>query len=84
LIAGVNHTRRIFAQPAGALHRRGGRARARNQSDEDFGTFARNAGTSVFTVGTCKMGTDPAQSLTPQRVLGLTGLRVIDASIMRP
>src|SRR5882672_4042906 len=85
LIAGVNHTRRIFAQPAMAPYTVEETVPGPAiQSDEDFGTFARNAGTNVFhPVGTCKMGTDPAAVVDPRlRVLGLTGLRVIDASIM--
>src|SRR5438477_11892042 len=53
-------------------------------TDEQFGEFARKAGTNVFhPVGTCKMGTDPMAVVDPRlRVIGLEGLRVIDASIM--
>jgi choline dehydrogenase len=53
-------------------------------SDEQFAEFARKAGTNVFhPVGTCKMGTDPMAVVDPRlRVIGITGLRVIDASIM--
>ena len=54
------------------------------QSDEQFGEFARKAGTNVFhPVGTCKMGTDPMAVVDPRlRVVGIAGLRVIDASVM--
>ena len=53
-------------------------------TDEEFGDFARNAGTNVFhPVGTCKMGTDAMAVVDPRlRVHGIAGLRVIDASVM--
>ena len=53
-------------------------------SEAQFAEFARNAGTNVFhPVGTCKMGTDPMAVVDPRlRVIGIDGLRVIDASIM--
>ena len=53
-------------------------------TDEQFGEFARKAGTNVFhPVGTCKMGTDPMAVVDPRlRVIGIDGLRVIDASVM--
>ena len=85
LISGIDHTRRIFAQPAMAQHSVEetvpGPAVA---SDEAFAEFARQAGTNVFhPVGTCKMGTDAMAVVDPRlRVYGITGLRVIDASIM--
>ena len=85
LIAGVHHTRRIFAQPAMAPYSVEetvpGPAIA---TDEQFGDFARNAGTNVFhPVGTCKMGTDAMAVVDPRlKVRGIAGLRVIDASVM--
>jgi choline dehydrogenase len=53
-------------------------------TDEQFGDFARNAGTNVFhPVGTCKMGTDAMAVVDARlRVHGIESLRVIDASIM--
>src|SRR5580704_2215293 len=85
LIAGVGHTRAIFAQPAVAQHSAGetvpGPAVA---SDDAFLDYARHNGTTVFhPVGTCKMGTDPMAVVDPRlRVVGIAGLRVIDASVM--
>ena len=85
LIAGINHTRRIFAQPAMARYSVEETVPgAAVTTDEQFATFARDAGTNVFhPVGTCKMGTDRMAVVDPRlRVHGLAGLRVIDASIM--
>ena len=85
LIAGVQHTRRIFAQPAIAPYSVGETVPGFGILSEDqFAEFARKAGTNVFhPVGTCKMGTDPMAVVDPRlRVIGIDGLRVIDASIM--
>jgi choline dehydrogenase len=47
-------------------------------------TFARNKGGTVFHAsGTCRMGSDSNAVVDPQlRVNGVSGLRVIDASVM--
>jgi choline dehydrogenase len=85
LIAGVDHTRRIFAQPAMAPYSVEETVPGPSvATDEQFGEFARNAGTNVFhPVGTCKMGTDTMAVVDPRlRVIGIVGLRVIDASVM--
>jgi choline dehydrogenase len=54
------------------------------QSDDELLAFARLAGTTIYhPVGTCAMGTGPNAVVDPElRVLGVTGLRVVDASIM--
>ena len=54
------------------------------QSEEALANAARDLGTTIFhPVGTCKMGQDPAAVVDDRlNVHGLTGLRVIDASIM--
>ena len=53
-------------------------------SDADLFEFARSKGGTVFhPVGTCRMGSDAEAVVDPQlRVQGVSGLRVIDASVM--
>ncbi|HVC54134.1 MAG TPA: GMC family oxidoreductase N-terminal domain-containing protein [Stellaceae bacterium] len=85
LIAGVGHTRRIFAQPALAAHSvEETLPGPQVQSDDAFLDFARQTGTTIFhPVGTCKMGTDATAVVDPRlKVHGIEGLRVIDASVM--
>ena len=85
LIAGIRHTRRIFSQEAMAPYSVEETVPSPGvDSEAAFGEFARNAGTNVFhPVGTCKMGTDPMAVVDPRlRVVGIDGLRVIDASVM--
>jgi choline dehydrogenase len=85
LIAGVHHTRQIFAQPAMAAYSvEETLPGAAIDREEAFADFARHAGTNVFhPVGTCKMGTDAMAVVDPRlRVHGIAGLRVIDASVM--
>jgi choline dehydrogenase-like flavoprotein len=55
------------------------------QSDEQWMAHARATGSTTYhPVGTCKLGTDPLAVVDPlsMRVMGLTGLRVADASCM--
>jgi choline dehydrogenase len=85
LSAGLAHTRSIFAQPAMAPYSVEETVPGPGvATDEQFAEFAKKAGTNVFhPVGTCKMGTDPMAVVDPRlRVIGLDGLRVIDASVM--
>jgi len=53
-------------------------------SDADLLEFAKNNGATIFhPSGTCKMGSDPMAVVDDRlRVHGLTGLRVVDCSIM--
>ncbi|AAK91023.1 GMC family oxidoreductase [Agrobacterium rhizogenes] len=54
------------------------------QSDQDILEWAKTTGlTSYHPIGTCKMGTDSASVVDPRlRVIGVDGLRVVDASVM--
>lgn len=53
-------------------------------SDEDLLDHTRRTGNSTFhPVGSCRMGTDEQAVVDPQlRVRGISGLRIVDASIM--
>jgi choline dehydrogenase len=85
LISGINQTRKIFAQPAMAPYTVEETVPGPGiRTDEQFADFARKNGTNVFhPVGTCKMGTDPMAVVDPRlKVIGIEGLRVIDASVM--
>jgi choline dehydrogenase-like flavoprotein len=58
---------------------------ASNRSDADWERYVRLMATSSYhPVGTCKMGVDDLAVVDPElRVRGVSGLRVIDASIMK-
>ena len=81
----IRLTRRIMQQPAlakfGPTEFRPG---PEFQSDEDLARAAGEIGTTIFhPVGTCKMGDDVMAVVDARlRVRGLSGLRVVDASIM--
>lgn len=53
-------------------------------TDDGLLEHARNTGATLYhPVSTCKMGTDPQAVVDPDlRVIGVAGLRVVDASIM--
>ncbi|MCJ9709713.1 GMC family oxidoreductase N-terminal domain-containing protein, partial [Bordetella hinzii] len=81
----IRLTRRIVAQPALARYRpEEYKPGPQAQSAEDLARAAGEIGTTIFhPVGTCRMGSDEAAVVDPQlRVRGVSGLRVIDASIM--
>ncbi len=85
LISGIQQTRKIFSQPAMAPYSVAETVPGAGiATDEQFADYARKNGNNVYhPVGTCKMGTDPMAVVDPRlRVIGLEGLRVIDASIM--
>ena len=87
LIAGFRACRHIFAQPAlaamtGAEIEPG----AQHQSDVEIGAALRKiVNTAYHPTGTCKMGpdSDPMAVVDNRlRVRGVSGLRVVDASVM--
>ncbi len=53
-------------------------------TDDQLLTYARDNGTTIYhPVGTCPMGHGPTAVVDPQlRVIGVEGLRVVDASVM--
>lgn len=53
-------------------------------TDDELLEQARNISNTIYhPVGTCRMGADPQSVLDPElRVRGVTGLRVVDASVM--
>ncbi|MGH7029785.1 MAG: GMC family oxidoreductase, partial [Stellaceae bacterium] len=85
LLAGIDYARRIFAAPPLARHSiaetmPGPAAR----SERELTDFVHRVAINLHhPVGTCKMGDDPMAVVDQRlRVRGLTGLRVVDASVM--
>jgi choline dehydrogenase len=83
----IRLTRRIVASPALAPYRpQEWLPGPAFQTDEALAEAAGNIGTTIFhPVGTCKMGrADDPMAVVDQRlrVLGIDGLRVVDASVM--
>ncbi|AZR92436.1 choline dehydrogenase [Bordetella trematum] len=84
-IDSIRLTRRIVSQPALAAFRPDEYKPGLSvQTDDDLARAASEIGTTIFhPVGTCRMGVDERAVVDPLlRVRGVTGLRVIDASIM--
>ncbi len=85
LVQGFKLTRELLSQPA--LARRGGResaASAEARSDAQIEQFIRHHADTIYhPVGTCRMGPDEGAVVDARlRVHGVSGLRVVDASIM--
>ena len=83
--AGLAQARAIFASPAFAEHSGGEIVPGPSVATEAGLTdYIRANGTTIYhPVGTCKMGEDPQAVVDSRlRVRGMSGLRVIDASIM--
>ena len=84
LLRGLRFGRQVFAEAAFSRYRAveaaPGRAR---QSDEELIDYIRSEAYTVHhPVGTCRMGSDADAVVDPElRVIGLTGLRVADASV---
>ena len=84
-LAGLAQARAIFASPAFAEHSDGEIIPGPSVTTEAGLTeYIRGNGTTIYhPVGTCRMGEDPQAVVDSRlRVRGLSGLRVIDASIM--
>ena len=78
------YARRLLAQPAVApfIVEESSPGSA-VESDEDIITSSRADGSCAHTVGTCRMGADGGSVVDPRvRVRGVTGLRVVDCSVM--
>jgi len=85
LVAGVHLVRKIFASPAFAQCMVGETwPGPQASSDEAILDALRLTGTTGYhAVGTCRMGSDANAVVDPQlRVMGVEGLRVVDASVM--
>jgi choline dehydrogenase len=84
-VAGLKHARRIFAAPTFAPYVVGELVPGKDViTDGDLAAFARRAGGTLYhPVGTCRMGEDPQAVVDSRlRVRGVSGRRVIDASVM--
>ena len=87
IVAGLKWARLLASQPALAPYVESEQLPGASfASDDDLLTFARESGSTIYhPVGTCAMGRadDPRAVVTPQlKVIGVTGLRVVDASVM--
>ena len=86
LLAGMQLTRKIFAQPPIAPHSVMETLPGPDlTTDEQLLDYARKYATTIYhPVGTCRMGEDNPMAVVDSRlrVHGLDGLRVIDASVM--
>ncbi|HXZ68916.1 MAG TPA: choline dehydrogenase [Alphaproteobacteria bacterium] len=81
----VKLMREIFAQKAFDAHRGAELAPGPNvKTDAEIDAYVAQAASTVFhPVGTCRMGMDEASVVDEElRVRGVSGLRVVDASIM--
>ena len=85
LVAGVKAMRRIFQAPAMARYiAEEFEPGPQCASDDDLLDFIRRYGSTTYhPISTCRMGNDGTAVVDQRlRVRGLTGLRVVDASIM--
>ncbi|BAT58809.1 alcohol dehydrogenase [acceptor] [Variibacter gotjawalensis] len=85
LVEGIKMLREIYRQPAFKdVWTREVVPGSEFDSDEKILDFAQKTGGTVFhPVGTCRMGRDDRAVVDPElRVRGVSGLRVIDASVM--
>lgn len=85
MVNGFRKSREILAQPAFDAHReREFEPGPELQSEAQLREYVRQKSETIYhPVGTCKMGRDEMAVVDPRlRVHGLSGLRIVDASIM--
>lgn len=85
LVRGMQLARRIVGQPSMKPYvEQEVSPGSAVQTDEQWLDFARRNGQTIYhPIGTCRMGSDSNAVTDPRlRVRGLTGLRVVDASVM--
>jgi choline dehydrogenase len=85
MIEGAKISREIFAQPAFDAYRGDNVFPEKApQTDRDWEDFVRRKAETIYhPVGTCRMGTDEHAVVDSElRVRSVTGLRVVDASVM--
>ncbi|MDH6149795.1 MULTISPECIES: GMC family oxidoreductase [Paraburkholderia] len=84
LVEGAKMARRILGAPSLALHGGEELYTRPGQSDAELRrTIAERADTIYHPVASCRMGGDARSVVDPQlRVRGVTGLRIVDASVM--
>jgi choline dehydrogenase-like flavoprotein len=84
LVDGARMARRILDAPSLALHGGNELYTHAGQSDAELRrAIAEHADTIYHPVATCRMGGDARSVVDPQlRVRGVTGLRIVDASVM--
>jgi len=85
IVAGLKTARQITAQPALNTHISAEYSPGSSvQTDDELLAFARETGVTIFhPVGTCRMGSDDRAVVDVRlKVRGVTGLRVVDCSVM--
>jgi choline dehydrogenase-like flavoprotein len=84
MVEGVKAARRIMAQTSLARYGREWATSSGYQTDAEIEQWVRNHTDTIYhPVGTCRMGMGPDAVVDSQcRVHGVTGLRVVDASVM--
>ena len=85
IVAGLKTARQITAQPALNTHISAEYSPGTSvQTDDELLAFARETGVTIFhPVGTCRMGSDDHAVVDVRlKVRGVTGLRVVDCSVM--
>lgn len=85
MVEGLKLVRTIYRQPAFRDHWHRELVPGHNaKTDSEILEAIRNmSGTVYHPVGTCRMGDDAGSVVDPElRVRGVTGLRVVDASVM--